>query len=182
LASSSGVTLNLQSGGIEGDAEGDTYTSIERVFGSQFQDDIIGSDGDDILFGNREDDFLYGGKGNDTLIGGQGNDIFGYSTIDGGADVINDFSDPGFIFIFGGDPNFDTFAELSAVSTDVGNNVIFNFGGGNTLTILGYNSADFNTFDFDFTLVTPNNAAGPLNNPDTFAAEPSDILDMDALI
>lgn len=72
-----------------GDAVGDTYTSIEGMLGSEF-DDILGGDnaanvlngagGNDYLIGAAGDDYLVGGDGNDVLIGNDGNDI-----LDGGA-------------------------------------------------------------------------------------------------
>ena len=73
----SGVTLNLAVGGTGGFAAGHSYNSIEKVFGSNFDDDITGS---------LDADFLYGGLGNDTLNGSGGNDrIFGQD----GNDILN---------------------------------------------------------------------------------------------
>jgi len=171
LASSSAVSVNLQTGGTVGDASGDTYTSIERVFGSQFDDAIVGSNGDNTLLGNGGNDYLEGGLGNDSLIGGAGVDSYGYDTTNGDADVINGFSTAGeTIYILGGDPAFDTWAEVQAVGADAGANVIFNFGGGNTLTIVGQNLADLDAADFDFSGIPP--AAEMLDDPDAFASEP----------
>jgi len=142
--------VNLASGGTGGDADGDSYVSIERVFGTSFDDSITGSDGNDTLLGNGGGDFLNGGQGNDSLLGGAGTDSFGYDTANGGADVISDFFSGETIFILGGDPAFDSFAELQAIASDAGANVIFNFGGGNTLTVVGRNIADLDAGDFDF--------------------------------
>lgn len=180
LASSSGVIVNLAVGGSGGDADGDTYVSIERVFGTSFDDSISGSDGNDTLLGNGGSDYLIGGQGNDSLIGGAGSDSFGYDTANDGADVINDFFGEETIYILGGNPNFDTFAELQAIASDAAGNVIFNFGGGNTLTVVGRNIADLDAGDFDFSGTPP--AGEPLDNPDAFAADVVDVFDMDALI
>jgi serralysin len=49
------------------DAVGDTYTSIENLTGSQFND---------ILVGNAQGNVLTGGLGTDTMIGGAGNDTY----------------------------------------------------------------------------------------------------------
>ena len=156
LASSSGVTINLQTGGTGGDAAGDSYLSIERVFGTQFDDSIRGSDGANTLLGNGGDDYLDGGLGNDSLFGGAGIDTYGYDTTNSGADAITGFIDGSeLIYILGGDLAFDTFAEISAVATDIGANVRFDFGGGNTLTIVGKNLADLDAADFDFTDIAP---------------------------
>ena len=83
------------------------------------------------------------------------------------------------IFILGGNTNFDSFAELQAIAADAGGNVIFDFGGGNTLTLVGVNLADLpsSTFIFEGPLF-----AEPLNDPDAFAADITDVFDMDALI
>jgi hypothetical protein len=49
-AGSSTVTVNLASGGLGGDAQGDTYFGIENVIGSSSDDVIIGD-----IFSNRLD-------------------------------------------------------------------------------------------------------------------------------
>ena len=67
---------NIASGG---DAEGDSFSSIENVTGSQFSDKIFGDHFDNILDGNDGDDQLIGREGNDTLFGGSGADL-----LDGG--------------------------------------------------------------------------------------------------
>ncbi|MEP3888887.1 MAG: calcium-binding protein [Hellea sp.] len=171
LASTSAVGVDLQAGGFIGDANGDTYSSIERVFGSQHDDYIVGSNGANTLLGNGGSDYLEGGLGNDSLFGGAATDSFGYDTTNGDADVISDFSTAGeVIYILGGDTDFDTFAEVQAAGTDAGANVIFDFGGGNTLTIVGQNLADLNAGDFDFSGPPP--AAEMLDDPGAYASEP----------
>lgn len=99
MQASSAVILDLDTGGTLGDALGDSFISIERVFGSNgFGDEINGSQGadqlrglggndilrgeggNDILGGDAGDDLLEGGDGNDLLYGGLGND-----TLQGGA-------------------------------------------------------------------------------------------------
>lgn len=72
-----------------GFAAGDSYFSIEDIFGSAFSDGLtgdaaanymLGYNGNDQLFGGAGNDTLYGGNGNDRLIGGAGSD-----RLDGGA-------------------------------------------------------------------------------------------------
>ena len=185
LASSSGVTVNLQTGGTGGDAAGDTYTNIERIFGTSFDDNIRGSDGNDVLLGNGGDDFIDGGAGNDTLIGGAGIDSFGYSVTQGGADVISGFFVSNEVIYFtengGGEVGPTSFQDLiDNYASDVGTNVIFDIGNGNTLTLVGVNIADLSDSNFDFGGMPP--AAEPLSDPDAFAEAPVDVMDMDALI
>jgi Ca2+-binding RTX toxin-like protein len=74
-SSSAGVTANLNTGlGFGGEAQGDTYVSIENIEGSAFADSLIGNAGDNSLWGGGGNDVLTGGAGNDQLLGGDGDD------------------------------------------------------------------------------------------------------------
>ena len=183
LAASSGVIVDMLSGGTGGEAAGDTFTSIERVLGTGFDDSITGGAGDDVLLGNGGDDYLAGGNGNDSLNGGAGVDSFGYDEVVDGADVISGFTTNELIYILGG--TVTDWASLQALGADAGSNVIFNFGGGNTLTIVGQNMADLSASNFDFGGTAPSApppAAGPAQDTDVFAGDIADVFDMDALI
>lgn len=86
----SGVVLNLTAGfGTAGNANGDTFISIENLIGSDFDDVLIGSaddnqimggTGDDALRGSAGDDILDGGAGADFLNGGSGVDTVSYAS------------------------------------------------------------------------------------------------------
>ncbi len=160
-SSTSGVELNLETGGTVGDAAGDTYISIERVLGSDFDDVIIGSTGNDNLHGYAGDDYMHGGSsGNDVLFGEAGNDAFGYDAAAGdGYDTLADFTtgagSDDVIYILGGDPAFDTFAEIMAVAFESGGSTIFNFGGSNRIRVLNSQISDFHSDDFDFSGAPP---------------------------
>ncbi|MEL3892203.1 M10 family metallopeptidase C-terminal domain-containing protein, partial [Ferrovibrio sp. MS7] len=79
-ASLAGVTINLGTGtGIGGDAQGDTLVSIERVFGSGFDDTLTGSSSGEYLAGDIGNDTLIGGAGADYLDGGSGSDSIKYT-------------------------------------------------------------------------------------------------------
>jgi Ca2+-binding RTX toxin-like protein len=87
-----GVTVDLSTGtGSGGAAQGDTFTSIENVFGTGSNDVLIGNDEANILGG----DTLTSGAGNDRLSGRGGNDVllghYGDDILDGGTgdDVLN---------------------------------------------------------------------------------------------
>ncbi|WP_299420780.1 calcium-binding protein [uncultured Shimia sp.] len=68
----SGVNVNLKTGV---NSSGDTYNSIENLYGSNIANDTLyGDDSDNLLFGAGDDDRLYGYKGDDTLKGGDGDD------------------------------------------------------------------------------------------------------------
>jgi Ca2+-binding RTX toxin-like protein len=66
-----------------GTAEGDTFSSIEFVWGSDFADILVGDDGDNGLAGFNGDDYLLGLGGDDKISGDNGNDaLFGMDGID----------------------------------------------------------------------------------------------------
>ena len=108
----SGVLVDLvDAASNQGEAAGDTFDSIENLFGSQHGDTLRGDDGfnyvlglggndlietrggtdyviagagDDTLDGGDQDDILLGGLGADHLIGGAGIDRAQYSQSDSG--------------------------------------------------------------------------------------------------
>jgi Ca2+-binding RTX toxin-like protein len=81
------VTVDIGfSNGVGGDAEGDSFVSIENVTASNFADGVWGSEednhvflwwGDDYADGRGGVDTLNGGGGNDILVGGGGGDALG---------------------------------------------------------------------------------------------------------
>jgi Ca2+-binding RTX toxin-like protein len=97
--SAAGVTVDLGAGtAAGGDAQGDSFVSIESIAGSAHDDHLtgdaganrlIGGAGNDTLNGAGGDDKLLGGLGDDTLSGGDGDDYMvggpGADSFDGGA-------------------------------------------------------------------------------------------------
>ncbi|MEM9317803.1 MAG: calcium-binding protein [Pseudomonadota bacterium] len=74
-----------------GDATGDTFTSVEDLQGTNFNDNlrgdmagnsIWGGTGIDTIYGRGGNDILYGQDGNDVLLGGTGGDV-----LNGGAGI-----------------------------------------------------------------------------------------------
>ncbi|MBB4039187.1 Ca2+-binding RTX toxin-like protein [Microvirga flocculans] len=86
------VVANLQNRSANaGEATGDTYTLIQSLIGSDFNDTLVGDGGANTLTGGNGNDSLVGGDGNDTLVGGAGDDTLvggnGFDVLDGGAGV-----------------------------------------------------------------------------------------------
>ncbi|HEY6816676.1 MAG TPA: M10 family metallopeptidase C-terminal domain-containing protein [Croceibacterium sp.] len=80
IAASAGVIASLASNsGTGGEAMGDTFVSIEKLEGSQFDDTLNGGNANDTLWGLAGNDVLRGANGNDSIDGGAGDD-----NIDGG--------------------------------------------------------------------------------------------------
>lgn len=75
-----GVVANLATGRATSGGVEDTFTQIENLIGSRFNDTLRGDDARNQLFGGDGADKLFGGGGNDHLSGGAGND-----SLDGGA-------------------------------------------------------------------------------------------------
>ncbi|WP_319585586.1 putative Ig domain-containing protein [uncultured Desulfobulbus sp.] len=72
---SAAVAVNLATGAATGGAaEGDTFLSIENLYGTDFDDTLIGSDQDNTLIGYGGSDLLSGLEGNDSLRGEDGAD------------------------------------------------------------------------------------------------------------
>ncbi|MEY8838201.1 type I secretion protein, partial [Cribrihabitans sp. XS_ASV171] len=79
-ASFAGVTIDLNDagGGFQsatgGDATGDIISGFERIWGSDFGDDLTGDGTDNLIYGRNGADTIDGGDGNDTIGGGGGAD------------------------------------------------------------------------------------------------------------
>jgi len=120
----SGLTINLGDASQNtGEAAGDSYTSIENIVGSRFNDIIAGDSGDNYLRGFLGDDVINGGAGDDILRGEAGADIFVFE-VGTGADVVIDFVDA---------DDFLDFADFGAANVmnnavQVGSDVVFTFG------------------------------------------------------
>ena len=92
-----------------GDADGDSLSSIEAIWGSNFPDLLIGSRAANALYGNGGNDRIWGNSGDDTIRGGEGDDILGVDDEAGdeskgserGDDEI--FGDQGYDFLDGGE-------------------------------------------------------------------------------
>ncbi|MDK1373383.1 MULTISPECIES: calcium-binding protein [unclassified Sinorhizobium] len=80
IDATAGVTANLASAAANtNDAKGDTYSSIENLIGSIYNDALTGNAGANTLDGDAGNDTLVGGAGADRLYGGTGTDTASYA-------------------------------------------------------------------------------------------------------
>ena len=132
----------------------------DKLYGGEDTSYLYGGDGADVLYaedatatldGGAGNDTLWGGTGNVKMTGGDGNDIFVYDSSSYGANTITDFevketenAKTGKVTYSAIDKikfndiaftakNFDT--EVGKYVSVDGGDVVFNFGGGHTLTI-----------------------------------------------
>ena len=144
--------------GLKGDDLLSGRGGNDQLIGAGGKDSLLGGDGDDtlkgggkrdtldggaqndLLFGNGGRDLLDGSSGDDRLTGGNGRDTFIYN---GGVDVIEDFGNDRLRVddvLWTGQTyrKSDVMALASAETGDT----IFDFGGGNTLTLTGESDLD----------------------------------------
>jgi len=141
------VSLNpllLIGGNWGGDAEGDTLTDIENLYGSKYDDELYGNNQANVLWGMEGNDVLIGGAGGDEIDGGEGIDTASYQWSSAGVTVSlmdNTAS--------GGDAAGDQLSNIEiligsayadTLSGDDGDNALDGRGGENTL--YGYGGSD----------------------------------------
>jgi Ca2+-binding RTX toxin-like protein len=133
FTSTAGIVASLSAGeGVGGDAEGDTYASIENLVGGPHDDALVGDDGDNSLSGLDGDDFLDGGDGDDELWAGGGNDTLkgggGADALVGswnGIDTASYYDSPAGVIALlgiggaGGDAEGDTFEDIENLTGSI---------------------------------------------------------------
>lgn len=121
----------------------------DKLYGGGGRDQLYGREGNDLLKGGGGRDYLSGGEGSDTLIGGNGRDTFGYNLGDED-DTIKDFDTSRDKIELDTDLGVSTFSDTMAHATQVGSDVVFDFGNGDTLTLENIQISDLAANDFAF--------------------------------
>jgi Ca2+-binding RTX toxin-like protein len=141
----------LKASANRGEAAGDIHRAIENLSGSHFDDVLGGNNGRNLIRGDDGHDRILGRMGNDILHGGGGDDTLkgdrGFDTVTGGT------GEDVFIFAPGHDRmlvtdfwddldsidlrpfGFGSRAEALSHAEQRGHDVVFDFGGGDVLTI-----------------------------------------------
>jgi Ca2+-binding RTX toxin-like protein len=116
----------------------------DKLIGGGGRDHMFGGSGKDVLKGGRSADVLDGGTGNDWLVGGGRSDTFVFKT-GYDRDKIKDFSAGVDVLEFSGF-SFSA-AQILAIGVQSGSNVLFDMGGGDTLTLWNTNLVDLSVSD-----------------------------------
>jgi Ca2+-binding RTX toxin-like protein len=116
--SDSAVTIRLSATSSGGDAQGDTYSSVENANGSDYSDNFHGTSAANAFTGNGGDDTFHGDGGADFYDGGEGADTVNYSASEDR--VFVDLIDGEGHF---GDANLDTYESIENI---VGSRASFN--------------------------------------------------------
>ncbi len=129
------------------DATGDTGNDV--LLGDNGANGLFGLAGMDTINGAGGNDLIVGGIGNDMLSGGAGDDTFVFVAGDGN-DVITDFNAGGVedALDITGLNAFVGFADVMASASQVGADVIIDFGAGDSVTLNGAMLADLTVDDF----------------------------------
>jgi Ca2+-binding RTX toxin-like protein len=172
-----GVSVDLATNTASGgDAAGDTFSFIQNVTGSAYNDALTGDANANHLDGGAGNDLIWGGEGNDTLVGGHGADVLSGGT---GIDTADYSKSPSAVTVdlalgtgSGGDAQGDKLSSIENVtgsafndhltgsnaanqlSGSAGNDILIGGAGADTLT--GGDGAD--TFVFKTADSTPGHA------------------------
>ena len=141
-------------------------STADDIYGNGGNDKLFGFGGNDELNGGTGNDWLQGGTGNDELTGGGGRDTFVFSS---GHDEIEDFSARDDKIVIDSKLGIKSFADLmkKAKVVDGGEDVRFDFGKGNTLTLEDTKLSSLKASHFSFKNVDTVEPKDPLSGDNT---------------
>lgn len=146
-----GVVVDLSSQGSGGDAQGDTYTGIENVRGSELVDTLIGDAGANVLVSAGGDDTLDGRAGNDSLLGGLGNDTFVFGPGFGNDRIAGFVAGPGTEDVIDVRAlGYGSLSEILADAAQSGTHVVIRYDAANSIVLLNVNIGQLSADDFLF--------------------------------
>lgn len=123
-----------------GNFSGTGNALANRLAGGAGNDQLSGLAGQDTLLGGLGGDRLRGGSGNDVLTGGGGSDHFVFFAKHG-SDRILDFKNNVDTIELHGLANINSAQQALSKATQVGADVVFNFGSGDIITVLNITKA-----------------------------------------
>ena len=133
-----------------GEAAGDSYTDIEVVVGSDYNDILIANDDWNGLSGGAGDDVLNGKGGNDYLYGDEGNDTFVFEA-NNGEDSIEDFTaGAGTDDVIRFKAGFTSYTDVIAASSQDSSDVVITIDASNSVRLTNVQLSDLHEDDFEF--------------------------------
>ncbi|MEO1137863.1 MAG: calcium-binding protein [Pseudomonadota bacterium] len=144
-------------------------TGDDRILGESGKDVLYGGSGNDVMAGNRNADLMFGDNGDDRLIGGGGRD-----TLDGGAGddlLVGGHQNDRFVFAeghgndtiadfeaqnsaekidFSNVSTIDSISDALNASSQVGDDVMIDTGGENSILLENVDIGDLDADDFIF--------------------------------
>ncbi len=119
----------------DGDDAANGGDGNDRLFGRDGDDALLGGAGDDRLTGGKGNDRLSGGTGNDELYGGGDADVFVFNRGDDVDEIFDMDFDEDRIDLSCSDFGIESFAQILAIASKDGKDVLLDFGNGDQLRI-----------------------------------------------
>jgi Ca2+-binding RTX toxin-like protein len=139
------VVISLGAGDDVLEASGLAANGIGLVAdGGIGNDVIVGGAGNDTLLGGDGDDVIIGGGGIDVIDGGAGDDVI----IQGGGSLTVMNFDEGDQIFLGGSKTAVDLASAMANAKESDGNVVLDFGGGDTITLMNFQLASLSSDSF----------------------------------